>query len=303
MIKRQLSFLSMFISVLAITAFAESAKAKSAAHKQSAVSAPRSTFDPRPANGKTITTGHQCTDIARIPTQWVERAKRDFKVWYGHTSHGSQITSGMRAMNRAPFLFSKKGGEGSLSYQETGGDLGHRGDLRWAVKTRQQLQRPDNDRNVVMWSWCGGCSDNTEAGINKYLQAMTDLERSFPDVIFVYMTGHVDGSGTHGNLNLRNNQIRNYCRRNNKVLFDFADIESYDPDGNSFMDRGVNDGCRYRRDDNGGRNGNWADEWLERHPDHNIDLPDSAAHTKPLNGALKGRAFWWLLARLAGWDA
>jgi len=60
---------------------------------------------------------------------------------------------------------------------------------------------------------------------------MNDLERDFPDVHFVYMTGHLDGSGLTGNLHLRNEQIRNYCRENKKILYDFADIECYNPDG------------------------------------------------------------------------
>ncbi len=49
------------------------------------------------------------------------------------------------------------------------------------------------------------------------------------------MTGHTDGTGETGNLNLRNDQVRNYCIANDKILFDFADIESYDPDGNSYV--------------------------------------------------------------------
>ncbi len=27
-----------------------------------------------------------------------------------------------------------------------------------------------------------------------------------------------------------------------------------------------------------------------------------AAHSRPLNGALKGNAFWWMLACLSGWE-
>ena len=48
---------------------------------------------------------------------------------------------------------------------------------------------------------------------------------------FVYMTGHTDGTGLDGTLHLRNQEIRNYCKANDKVLYDFEDIESYDPDG------------------------------------------------------------------------
>jgi len=129
---------------------------------------------------------------------------------------------------------------------------------------------------------------------------MNQLEEDYPDVIFIYMTGHLDGTGVKGNLNKRNNQIRNYCRNNNKVLFDFADIESFDPDGKNFLEQGADDRCIYWVKDIGERN--WADEWIARHPNHKITLPGRAAHTHPLNGALKGRAFWWMMARVAGWD-
>ena len=60
---------------------------------------------------------------------------------------------------------------------------------------------------------------------------MNQLETDYPDVKFVYMTGHLVGSGQQGNLNQRNEQIRAYARANNKILYDFADIESFDPDG------------------------------------------------------------------------
>ena len=41
---------------------------------------------------------------------------------------------------------------------------------------------------------------------------MSQLESDYPGVKFVYMTGHLDGSGEVGNLNIRNEQIREYCR-------------------------------------------------------------------------------------------
>jgi len=185
---------------------------------------------------------HNCLDISRIPERWILKAKQSFRVWYGHTSHGSQITSGMQAIKREPTTFNRIGSGGALTYHEKGGDLGHRGDLKWFKKTKKQLERPNNDRNIVIWSWCGGCSDNTVLGINTYLRGMSRLEKEFPHVIFIYMTGHLDGTGVDGNLNRRNNQIRQYCIRNRKVLFDFADIESYDPDGNGFLDKDANDG-------------------------------------------------------------
>ena len=60
---------------------------------------------------------------------------------------------------------------------------------------------------------------------------MSQLEADYPDVVFIYMTGHLDGTGPDGNLYARNNQIRAFANAHDKILFDFADIESYDPDG------------------------------------------------------------------------
>ena len=155
------------------------------------------------------------------------------------------------------------------------------------------------DTNIVIWSWCGQVSSASEDNINTYLSLMNELEEDYPHVIFIYMTGHLDGTGEEGNLNIRNDQIRDFCKRNNKILFDFADIESYDPDGNYFLDKRANDGCYYR--ENGVRK-NWANEWCAAHPGSELCASCSCAHSKPLNCNMKARAFWWMMARLAGWD-
>ena len=87
---------------------------------------------------------------------------------------------------------------------------------RWATRTRNYLNSgtaPGNNRNTVMWSWCGQASSASEADINTYLNLMNQLETDYPAVNFVYMTGHLDGSGPTGNLYTRNNQIRAYARR------------------------------------------------------------------------------------------
>ena len=132
--------------------------------------------------------------------------------------------------------------------------------------------------------------------INTYLKLMNQLEADYPRVKFIYITGYLDGTGKSGYLNVRNNQIRNFCRAHNKILFDFADIESYDPDGKPFLGKNANDECDYWTF--WGQK-NWADEWCNDHPG---DCPScTCAHSKSLNCILKGKAFWWMMARLAGW--
>jgi hypothetical protein len=156
------------------------------------------------------------------------------------------------------------------------------------------LDNSNNDRNMVMWSWCGQ-ADTNETNMQIYLDLMGGLEADYPDVTFIYMTGHLTGTGEAGNLNQRNNQIRAHCIANNSVLFDFADIESYDPDGNYFLDKGATGSCSY----NGG---NWANEWCAANPGSDLCEYCDCAHSEPLNCNLKGRAFWWMMARLAGWN-
>lgn len=242
---------------------------------------------------------HTCTDLSAIPHEYINGAKSAFRIWYGHTSHGNQISVGISVLQDlfgTPYTFNEDGSDGALSYQETYGDLGYNGDLTWASATRDQLNSSENDRNVVIWSWCGGVSDNTSGGINTYLNALNQLEQDFSDVHFVYMTGHLDGTGEEGNLNQMNNLIRSYCVANNKTLFDFADIESYNPDGEYFLDRYATDGCYYD-------SGNWATEWCDAHPGSDMCSACECDHSEPLNCNLKGRAFWWMMARMAGWQS
>jgi uncharacterized protein YjdB len=131
---------------------------------------------------------------------------------------------------------------------------------------------------------------------------MSSLESEFPKVKFVYMTGHLDGTGINGTLNIRNQQIRNFCRSNNKILYDFADIESYDPDGTYYLDKGANDNCDYDSNGDGIRDRNWATVWQNAHTINADWYNCSSAHSQPLNANRKAYAAWWLFARLSGWN-
>lgn len=249
---------------------------------------------------------HGCTDLNSVPESWIEAARNKLHIAYGHTSHGSQITDGMSGLvtfrgEKFAWGNSSSGTVLDLHDYAMSGDLGNPDRTSWAERTRTYLQQ-NTDVNVIMWAWCGQVSYSTEDDIKTYFNLMNTLEKDFPGVRFVYMTGHLDGTGLTGNLNQRNEQIRKYCRDNNKVLFDFADIESYDPDGVFFGDKKADDACMYDNNGDGNTDSNWATQWQNCHIQGVDWYYCSAAHTQPVNANMKAYAAWWLWARLAGWS-
>lgn len=255
---------------------------------------------------KGVIVNHECIKLSSIPIEWIESAKTRLHIAYGHSSHGSQLITGMTGLvsfKGKLYSWNRGGSGGALDLHDYAmpGDLGNPDRTSWADRTRDYLNKNRNV-NVIIWAWCEQVSDATESDIDTYLNLMAELEADYPDVRFVYMTGHLDGTGLKGNLHIRNEQIRNFCAENNKTLYDFADIESYNPDGLYFGDKIPDDACNYDSNGDGIRDSNWAVEWQNSHKQGVDWYICESAHTEPLNANLKAYAAWWLWARLAGWD-
>ena len=258
---------------------------------------------------------HRHTDITLIPQTAIEQAKATLHIAYGHTSHGSQLTTGMTGLVAFAnnhglglslpddiFAWNNGGTGGALDLHDDalGGDVGYY--PQWVNNTRAYLDDPAHaDVNVIIWSWCGQVEEKYTAGslASEYLTPMTQLEADYPNVKFVYMTGHTDIWDDADNK-AANRMIRDYCISNDKILYDFADIEHYDPDGTYF--EYVTDSCDYYDGPGGSLLGNWATQWQAQHTEGVEWFNCSSAHSQPLNANLKAYAAWWLWAELAGWN-
>ena len=278
---------------------------------------------------------HACTDLSQIPDEWIENAKNNLHVVYQHTSHGSQLITGMNALENFPEFGSKyewsDNGAGGLDLDDYGipgcadlsqGDwIDGNGVTPWVTATRNLLDNPANSHvDVVIWSWCSIDMHNAQ----RYVDNMEILVSEYPDVTFVFMTGHAQGQGENlyddpqpdgkGHVHYNNQLIRQHCIDNKRVLFDFADIEAYDPDCNYYWDLAMWDDLNYS-------GGNWGIEWCGNNIGSELEQLTtgngvsgysgcgSCAHSGSLGAAntincvLKGRACWWLWARLAGWNS
>jgi len=255
------------------------------------------------ARGKEgVVVDHACTHVWKIPTEWLNRAKK-ISVHYACTSHGSQIIAGLQHLRHHvdPVRYSVEitmSGESVIQPPEQDPPavrmyVGNppkayvRPEDYWDGKSAMDRTRAVARTglfNVSMWAWCGQQSWNSAWTVRRYLKALDLLEQEFPAMRFVYMTGHTDGGSAI--LARNNGMVREYCRRNDKVLFDFADLESWDPEGKHYPD--TTDACT------------WCEGWCTAHPEDAVSLP-KCPHTHGFSGVLKARAFWWMMARLAGW--
>ncbi len=135
---------------------------------------------------------------------------------------------------------------------------------------------------------------------NFHIGRIQELEQQYPDKAFIYWTTSLERTGFEV-LNIFNDQMRNYTEINHKILFDFADIESHRTDGSLCYDN--YDGVQYCMP-----NGN-----CENNPDDSEQrIAVCREYVTELNGGHLGsvsggkirigKAFWLLMAQIAGWD-
>jgi hypothetical protein len=219
---------------------------------------------------------------------------------YGHTSHGQQLLSGLDTIQWSdPSYYAVYGKSylpdvaGALCVFRGNEDITYvQPEHYWATEdgmnaTRAVL-RNNPQINVSAFAFCNQISSAPQDYVQDYLDSMSVLEAEFPEVTFVYFTGHAQSYGWAENRLTNNNMIRQHVINTNGVLYDFADIDIwwFNPDTQEW-EMGIY--VDY-----------WGNEWPVQHPHYD---PDEEMHTSWENCHNKGKATWWLMSRLVGWSA
>ncbi len=243
---------------------------------------------------------HTCTDLAEIPGEWIETAKKSIKCYYAHTSHGEQVTAGLREIAEGnsgyavtiqkKILSGKAGAVAILDNPYVGpGDYWQTKRGRW----RTESIIKSFPINISMWSWCGQAESYSAEQVQEYLDVLDSLQKACPGVVFVYMTGNAQQGGRKGyNRYLRNNQIRRWVREHSekkRILFDFADLDSWWY--NAATSTWEQSTYKYFN----------GKEYLNIPIEHPRHHGHERAHTTLKSCRQKGKAAWWMFARLAGW--
>ena len=272
-----------------------------------------------------------------IPTNYIEAVRNNLHIAYQHTSHGTHVSYGMfglpdyKSGDETLFAITNNSPQsGKLdfrdyamaSYAASGIDASDlsRDETAFIQATRNYLDDAGNSEiNVVMWSWCNIAGHDVA---NNYLPGMQTLINEYSEggskigtgagqrqnaVTFIFMTGHANKDNNVGDGKPKNQAdlIIDYCKENKFYCLDYYGIDTHDMDGNYWEDAG----------DNGDSStgGNFYADWQNSHSVGNGYYENKSApggsvtygahNTQHITANRKAYAMWYILARIAGWDA
>lgn len=234
---------------------------------------------------------HRCVDEQdrAIPAEALEKA-RDLRVLFGHQSVGFDVIRGLRLLGeespdryRLPIQsrvqaqwFVRNAGLGEFFVGRNGDAQGKVDDFDRAVRGGMG-ERVDVAMMKLCYADMVERSDPAQV-FEHWRQAFEKLEVDYPKVRFVWWTCPLTIPPRCSDQRMEvNRRIREYARAQGKLLLDIADIECHTPQGEAVLHPG---------------GGEKLDDAYAR---------DRGGHLNDDGARRVGRAYWWLMARIAGW--
>jgi len=242
-------------------------------------------------NGNIIADHTVVNRFTQIPDTAIQAASR-LTLLMRHASVGQNIYLGLTCIwgnfpDRRPAAC---GEFFDLKYDPSNWIFENRGNPGWPGKVEDfvtQVNQRSNDFEVLSFAvdYVDGLDSGDARPISdpeifqsRFIDRLEALEADHPEKIFIWWTMSLPRLG-HDNRDKFNEMLRAYALEHNKILFDIADIEAHDPDGNLITDDAGHE-IIYEGYTNESRSGHLNEAGRER----------------------VARAFWWIMARIAGWD-
>jgi hypothetical protein len=303
----------------------------------SAVASSTYTITITPATGNHIANYTIAKDsvLRAIPDSYITTARTTLHVAYNHTSHGTHVSYGVyglpgfKAGDATKFgvtVNAAASDPNKLDFQDNQivGDFYDlsQADADWAAWRNQVRTYLDNTANakinVMLWSWC----DIAGHSVPDYLNSMQTLINEYgpggakigsgagktrtTPVTFVFMTGHANGNANTGAGNPREQAklITDYCTAHGYFCIDYYSIDSHAMNDTYYED--VNDNA-----ESDSYGGNFYQDWQATHTlgvdwyNNRTSPGGTVAYgehtTQHITSNRKAFAFWWVLARIAGY--
>jgi len=223
-----------------------------------------------------------------IPAEKALIAANNIRIYFGHTSHGQQITIGLQRLSQSlgsPFKVATDWSLPSVANTLCIRDRSDTWNPEDFFPTVPGALAANPEINVVMYMWCGQPETPDWQGLlQSYINQMNALESQYRGVVFIYATGNAQQNDCSGDCrNQFNIALRNYCNANGKPLFDFGDMDAW---YNGEM-------ATYSVP-------NWCTSAGQSIPIQHAQYynPDGPGHTTYENCENKAKAFWTMLAEL-----
>jgi Flagellar hook capping protein len=207
---------------------------------------------------------HTTADLTLIPDGALSLSA-NLRVMLRRASVGGNISGGLDALQSA-----------NAKYNRSHWIFYDRGNPGWQAKIADFVSFTIANESTYDVFSMKFCFIDPDADFNCYRDSLLWLENHYLNKIIVWWTIPIETSG-NTNRQLFNDSVRAYAMAHGKILFDMADIESHNAAGEKLVD---GSGRELQQ-------GDWSSD---------------GGHLNTAGSLRVASAWWWLMARVAGWN-